>query len=110
MKGWAAYHGQQPLAFYVAGDGNVIMGTLMDSEGEDMTSKPLQAAVRAAMMDGIWKRVEKSHWVAEGSPSAPARSMYSPIRIGPTALSSGRRPSPGSRRAKCRFAISWSGY
>ncbi|ONN67739.1 thiol:disulfide interchange protein DsbG [Herbaspirillum sp. VT-16-41] len=75
MKGWAAYHGQQPLAFYVAGDGNVIMGTLMDSEGEDMTSKPLQAAVRAAMMDGIWKRVEKSHWVAEGSPSAP-RTLY----------------------------------
>ncbi|MCI1007299.1 thiol:disulfide interchange protein DsbG [Herbaspirillum sp. C7C8] len=75
MKGWAAYHGQQPLAFYVTGDGNVIMGTLLDSEGEDMTSKPLQDTVQAAMMDGIWKQVQKSHWVAEGSPSAP-RTLY----------------------------------
>ncbi|OZI30092.1 thiol:disulfide interchange protein DsbG [Bordetella genomosp. 10] len=75
MTGWAGYQGTQPLAFYVAPDGQVIVGTVFNAKGEDMTRGPLQSAVSDAMSRGIWGQLEKSRWIADGKATAP-RVVY----------------------------------
>ena len=76
LTAWAGYAGQQPLAFYATPDGkHVIVGTLLDAQGKDVSQAPLEKAVRAKMSDGLWKQLESSHWIADGKPGAP-RTVY----------------------------------
>lgn len=76
LTAWAGYAGQQPLAFYATPDGkHVIVGTLLDAQGRDVSQAPLEKAVRAKMSDGLWKQLESSHWIADGKPGAP-RTVY----------------------------------
>lgn len=71
MKGWAAFKGQQPLAFYSTNDGKyVIVGTMLDTRASDLTRAPLEKAVGSQLSGGVWKQLEQSHWVAEGNPAA----------------------------------------
>lgn len=71
MKGWAAFKGQQPLAFYSTNDGKyVIVGTMIDARANDLTRGPLEKAVGSQLSGGVWKQLEQSHWIAEGSPAA----------------------------------------
>ncbi|KHK50959.1 hypothetical protein PI87_22005 [Ralstonia sp. A12] len=76
MKGWAAFKGQQPLAFYSTNDGKyVIVGTMIDAHANDLTRSPLEKAVGSQLSDGVWKQLEQSHWIAEGNPAAK-RTVY----------------------------------
>lgn len=76
MKGWAAFKGQQPLAFYSTNDGKyVIAGTLFDAKGNDLTRAPLLKAVGPMLSDGLWGRLANSHWIGEGNPDAK-RILY----------------------------------
>lgn len=71
MKGWAAFKGQQPLAFYSTDDGKyVIVGTMIDAHANDLTRAPLERAVGSQLSGGVWKQLEQSHWIAEGNPAA----------------------------------------
>lgn len=71
MKGWAAFKGQQPLAFYSTNDGKyVIVGTMIDARANDLTKSPLENAVGSQLSGGIWKQLELSHWIADGNPAA----------------------------------------
>lgn len=76
LTAWAGYAGQQPLAFYATPDGkHVIVGTLLDSQGQDVTEAPLAKAVQAPMTAGTWQQLERSHWIADGKADAP-RTVY----------------------------------
>lgn len=76
LTAWAAYAGQQPLAFYATPDGkHVIAGTMFDLKGQDVTETALEQAVRGPMTAGLWKQLESSHWIADGKPGAP-RTVY----------------------------------
>lgn len=76
LTAWAAYSGQQPVALYATPDGkHVIAGTMLDSDGNNVTRTALQQAVRAPMAAGAWKQLEASHWVADGKAGAP-RTVY----------------------------------
>ena len=76
LTAWAGYAGQQPLAFYATPDGNhVIVGSMLDAQGQDVTEAPLAKAVQAPMTAGLWQQLERSHWIADGKADAP-RTVY----------------------------------
>ncbi|WP_296658321.1 thiol:disulfide interchange protein DsbG [Paraburkholderia sp.] len=76
MTGWAAYKGQQPLAFYSTSDGKYFLaGTLFDAQGHDVTKGALIKVVGGQLSGGVWSQLEKSHWIREGNPNSP-RIMY----------------------------------
>jgi thiol:disulfide interchange protein DsbG len=76
LTGYAATIDGQPLALYLTEDGrHVIAGTLLDEEGNDLTSD--QLAAHATGMDGdeLWNTLEQTHWIPDGDDSAP-RVVY----------------------------------
>lgn len=76
LTAWAAYAGQQPIAVYAMPDGkHVIVGTMLDADGRNVTRTALEQAVRAPMTAGVWKQLEGSRWIADGKPDAP-RTVY----------------------------------
>lgn len=76
LTAWAGYAGRQPLAFYATPDGrHVIVGSLLDSQGQDVTEAPLAKAVQGPMTAGVWQQLERSHWITDGKANAP-RTVY----------------------------------
>lgn len=76
VTAWAAYSGEHPIALYVTPDGrHVIAGTMLDAEGNDTNRVALENAVRKPMTDGVWGRLDASHWIADGNQKAP-RIVY----------------------------------
>lgn len=76
LTAWAGYAGQQPVALYATPDGkHVIVGTMLDAAGKDVTRAALEQAVRAPMTAGVWKQLEASRWIADGQARA-ARTVY----------------------------------
>ncbi|MCH8543364.1 MAG: thiol:disulfide interchange protein DsbG [Alcanivorax sp.] len=75
LQGYVMQVQGRSLTAYVTGDGrHVIVGTLLDAQGVD-----LSAAARDAAMSGdnedAWNLLEKSHWIADGDADAP-RVIY----------------------------------
>ncbi|MCH4563442.1 MULTISPECIES: thiol:disulfide interchange protein DsbG [Halomonas] len=71
LTGYAASAQGRELAVYVTADGeHAVVGTLVDAEGNDLSSAPLDEHVRAAQTAELWKRLENSHWILDGDPDA----------------------------------------
>ncbi|HUW25602.1 MAG TPA: thiol:disulfide interchange protein DsbG [Gallionella sp.] len=76
LTGYAGMVEQQPLAIYLTADGKqAIIGTMIDAKGTNLSQEPLDKLVRKPMTVKIWKQVEKSTWIADGSKNAP-RVVY----------------------------------
>jgi thiol:disulfide interchange protein DsbG len=76
LTAWAAYSGRQPVALYATPDGkHVIVGSMMDADGKNLTREALDKAVRGPLSAGMWKQLEASSWIADGQASAP-RTVY----------------------------------
>ncbi len=76
VTAWAGYMGQQPIALYATPDGkHVIAGTLLDADGKDVNHGALEKVVSGPMPEGVWGRLEKSRWLADGADKAP-RTVY----------------------------------
>lgn len=76
LKGYAARYNGQGVALYLTPDGNhVLVGTLLDAKGEDLTREPLERLVYAPMGEEMWTRMESSAWIADGAKTAP-RVVY----------------------------------
>lgn len=72
LAGYAAmYHGR-PLAIYLTSDKqHAIIGSLLDAQGEDLTSPVIDEKINRPQSKIIWEKLEKeSHWVSEGSKNA----------------------------------------
>jgi thiol:disulfide interchange protein DsbG len=79
MVAFAAKAGPRPVAAYVTPDGeHAIIGTMLDAEGNEVTSQALEPIIqegrRAAQKDA-WPRLERGHWVPDGSADAD-RVLY----------------------------------
>lgn len=71
LTGYAATYQGRPMAIYLTEDGkHTIVGTLFDSQGEDMSEESLQSALYGSDGGEIWERLESSHWVRDGSKDA----------------------------------------
>ncbi len=76
MRGFGASVQGQDMAIYLTPDGeHAIIGTLVDSEGSDMTEAQPDEHVRAPLEAETWKLLEESRWIQDGDPDAP-RVIY----------------------------------
>ncbi|AOE51005.1 thiol:disulfide interchange protein DsbG [Kangiella sediminilitoris] len=72
MMGYAGMMRGQPLAIYVTKDKQyAIVGTLIDKEGVNLTSKVMEDLVEGPRMARAWKELEDSNWIADGKDDAP---------------------------------------
>ena len=72
MMGYAGMMRGKPLAIYVTKDKqHAIVGTLIDAEGVNLTADVMDKLVEGPRMAKVWKELEGSAWVADGSDDAP---------------------------------------
>lgn len=66
----ASYQGRE-LPVYVLPDGkHIVIGSLFDLGGHDLTSPAMQKVAGNSPGDAQWKALESSSWFAEGNPQA----------------------------------------
>ncbi|NDP38814.1 MAG: thiol:disulfide interchange protein DsbG [Rhodoferax sp.] len=76
LTGYAGIVDQQPLSIYLTADGKqAIVGPMMDAKGANLSQEPLDKLVSKPMTGKIWKQLESSTWIADGSKNAP-RVIY----------------------------------
>lgn len=76
LTGYAGLADQQPLAIYLSADAKVaIVGSMIDAKGNHLSQEPLDRLVSKPLTVKIWKQLEGSTWIADGSKNA-ARVVY----------------------------------
>lgn len=71
VQAYAGIAQQQPLAIYLTPDGkHVIIGTMMDEQGIDVTQAALTKATVAPWTAATWDALSESRWVSDGSDDA----------------------------------------
>ncbi|MGH8465021.1 MAG: thiol:disulfide interchange protein DsbG, partial [Pseudomonas sp.] len=76
LRGYAAEYQSRGMALYLTPDGkHVLVGSLFDEQGQDLSEAPLQKLVYAPMAKEVWAKMEKSNWIADGKADAP-RIVY----------------------------------
>lgn len=76
LKGYAARYNGQGMALYLTPDGqHVLIGNLLDAQGQDLTRPQLEKLVYAPLGKEMWARMERSGWIADGRATAP-RTVY----------------------------------
>lgn len=76
LKGYAARFNGQGVSLYLTPDGeHVLVGTLVNAQGEDLSRPQLEQLVYEPMGKEMWQRLEDSTWIADGSADAP-RIVY----------------------------------
>ncbi len=76
FKGYVGKYGSDPIPVYLLPDGkHVIVGTLYDAQGKDLTQTAFQAAIKPGLDPALWDQLGHATWFAEGA-SSPARVVY----------------------------------
>lgn len=76
LTGYAGIVDQQPLAIYLTADGKqAIVGSMIDAKGANLSQEPLNKLVSKPMTGKIWKQLDNSTWIPDGSKNAP-RIIY----------------------------------
>lgn len=71
LKGYAARINGDPVAFYLTPDGqHVIVGAMLDAQGENLTQAQLQRHLPDPSFAEDWSQLEDSHWIREGDAQA----------------------------------------
>ncbi|AHY42332.1 thiol:disulfide interchange protein DsbG [Stutzerimonas decontaminans] len=76
LQGYAARYNGQGMALYLTPDGeHVLIGSLLDAKGEDLTRGQLEKLVYEPLGKEMWTRMQDSSWIADGKADAP-RIVY----------------------------------
>ncbi|HDS1736026.1 MULTISPECIES: thiol:disulfide interchange protein DsbG [Pseudomonas] len=76
LRGYAAEYQNNGIALYLTADGkHVLVGSLFDEEGQDLSAAPLEKLVYAPMSKAVWAKMDKAAWIADGKADAP-RTLY----------------------------------
>lgn len=76
LKGYAASIQGQSVAAYLTSDGeHAVVGTLIDSQGRDVSAEPLEQLVDGPKNAELWREMADHHWVRDGDADAP-RVIY----------------------------------
>lgn len=71
LVGWTGYKDEYPSTVFISKDQkHYIVGDLFDASGKNLTEKAIDTHVKSAVLDEIWKSLEKSAWIQDGSPKA----------------------------------------
>lgn len=72
LRAFAAKAGAQPLAIYLTPDNqHVVVGTLVDANGQDIAGDQLKTMVEQPLSETAWTKLEEAAWVQDGDPNAP---------------------------------------
>ncbi|MDH0647012.1 thiol:disulfide interchange protein DsbG [Pseudomonas sp. GD03858] len=76
LRGYAAEYHNNGIALYLTADGkHVLVGSLFDEQGKDLSAEPLEKLVYAPMSKAVWAKMEKTAWIQDGKADAP-RIVY----------------------------------
>jgi thiol:disulfide interchange protein DsbG len=76
LQGYAARYNGQGVALYLTADGqHVLVGSLLNAQGEDLSRQPLETLVYEPLGKEKLSKLASSSWIADGSASAP-RIVY----------------------------------
>lgn len=76
LQGYAARYKGQAIALYLTADGrHVLIGSLLDEQGADLSQAPLERLVYEPLGKEMWARLQDSTWIADGRDDAP-RVIY----------------------------------
>ena len=76
LQGYAARFNGQGVALYLTADGqHVLVGSLLDAQGEDLSREPLDKLVYGPQGKAMLSKLENSSWITDGKASAP-RIVY----------------------------------
>ncbi|MDZ3993045.1 thiol:disulfide interchange protein DsbG [Pseudomonas sp. Teo4] len=76
LRGYAAQYQNNGIALYLTPDGkHVLVGSLFDEQGKDLSAEPLEKLVYGPMTKAIWAKMGKTAWIADGKADAP-RKVY----------------------------------
>jgi thiol:disulfide interchange protein DsbG len=76
LEGYAASYRGRPLALYLTSDGeHVLVGTLFDDDGNNLSEAPLRANSPKPDLAAAWKKLSRSAWVGDG-PKDADRVVY----------------------------------
>lgn len=72
LSGYAARVRGNRLALYLTPDGqHVIVGSLFDADGTNLTRRKLKAILGSSGISKPWKKLAASQWIGSGNPDAP---------------------------------------
>lgn len=75
LRAYVGVASDRPVAVYVLPDGNAIVGTRLNADGEPIDVAALQELVAKPMGDQAWAELESATWVLDGKADAP-RIVY----------------------------------
>lgn len=76
LRGFAATVNGRGVALYLMPNGeHVLVGSLLNAKGEDLTQEPLEKLVYEPQSKEMLQRLENSTWIADGATDAP-RIIY----------------------------------
>lgn len=76
LRGYAAEYQNNGIALYLTPDGkHVLVGSLFDEQGKDLSAEPLEKLVYEPMSKAVWAKMENTAWIADGKADA-ARIVY----------------------------------
>lgn len=71
LQGYAGKFNGQGMALYLTADQqHVIVGTMLDASGQDLSRAALDELVYGPMSEARWAQLEKSDWIADGADDA----------------------------------------
>ena len=71
LRAFAAAAGDRPIAVYITSDGNAIVGTRLNAEGEPLDEAALNELAAKPISDRQWAQLESATWVLDGKANAP---------------------------------------
>ena len=70
-----SFQGQTLAAYLTAGESHVLVGTLLDSDGTNLSQPIIDAAASASRPEEEWSALAAADWIADGASDAP-RVVY----------------------------------
>lgn len=71
LEGWTGYRDEYPSTVFISKDRkHYIVGDLYDASGKNLSEEAINTHVKDAVLDEIWKSLEKSAWIQDGDSNA----------------------------------------
>ena len=76
LIGWTGYKDEYPSTVFISKDQKYyVVGDLYNATGKNLSEEAINTHVKGAVLDEIWKSLEKSTWIQDGQKDAP-RIVY----------------------------------
>lgn len=71
LIGWTGYKEEYPSTVFISKDQKYyLVGDLYNADGKNLTEEAINTHVKGAVLDEVWKSLEKSKWIQDGNPNA----------------------------------------